>query len=42
MITSIHYYGMISEKLLKQTELIEMDNSMDSIDLKAFFNSLYP
>ncbi|MDP5098498.1 MAG: hypothetical protein NWQ27_00760 [Crocinitomicaceae bacterium] len=42
MITSVHYYGMISEKLLKQTELIEMDNSMDSIDLKAFFNSLYP
>ncbi len=42
MMASVHYFGMISEKLHKQTELIEIDNSMDSIDLKAFFNSLYP
>lgn len=42
MITSVHYFGMISERLLKQSELIEIDNSMDSIDLRAFFNSLYP
>lgn len=42
MITSVHYYGMISERLLKQSELIEMDSSLDSIDLRAFFDSLYP
>ena len=42
MIASVHYYGMISERLLKKSELIEIDNSMNSIDLRAFFDSLYP
>ena len=42
MITSVHYFGMISEKLMKQSEQIEIDNSFESIDLRAFFDLLYP
>lgn len=42
IILEVKYFGMIAEKLDKESESIEFVFDQDEINLQAYFNSRYP
>ncbi|MFT5777219.1 MAG: molybdopterin synthase sulfur carrier subunit [Crocinitomicaceae bacterium] len=42
MTTNVHYYGMISEKLQRSSEEMELDASNGIIDLRSVFEEKHP
>ncbi len=39
---TVHYFGLIAEKVTKKSEEVELQLSSEKLDLHEFFEELYP